>query len=188
MAAAGCAGFPTIRLNPPLFEGGLQHHFPPIAGYRPLLTYLTLESFPVKSGTKKSITNFEEFLIMKSLRTLINGVLAGTGTAFVGLVLATGLMALPVETAHAQWFRCGSGELQMQGNPPNRARCRVTHAPPGCPKVGGFELKRDYVQNIDHCVPAYGPHGQAECAPGQQVQRVTGRDRCYSYGPVNTPG
>jgi len=123
---------------------------------------------------------------MKTLRTLINSALAGTGTAFAGLVLATGLMALPVETAHAQWFRCASGELQTQGNPTNRARCRITHAPPGCPV--GMQLRQDYVQNIDHCVPPVGPHGEAVCAPGQQVQRVTGRDRCYSYGPVNTPG
>ena len=128
---------------------------------------------------------------MKTLRTLINGALAGTGTAFAGLVLVTGLMALPVETAHAQWFRCASGELQTQGNPTNRARCWARVQPDaGCP-VGTTFSQDHQGSNTDRCIPvtgtvAGGPF-PSKCGPGQHEQRRSGRDRCYNSTPVSTP-
>jgi hypothetical protein len=124
---------------------------------------------------------------MKTLRTLINGAIAGTGTAFAGLVLATGLMALPVETAHAQWFKCSSGTLQTQGSPANKARCQVRVQPDaGCPNPAWY--KRDAQGNTDRCVPPMGPDGEASCGLGQVKEVRQGADRCYTISPVNTPG
>lgn len=137
---------------------------------------------------------------MKSLRTLINGAIAGAGTAFAGLVLATGLMALPVETAHAQWFRCQSAQYNLETTS-NRARCikpasKVRVQPDaGCPL--GTTLAQDHSGNIDFCIPVTGTVGpkpfSAKCGPGQEVERRNGRDRCHNttpadIKPVSTPG
>lgn len=139
---------------------------------------------------------------MKSLHTLINGALAGTGTAFAGLVLTTGLMALPVETAHAQWFKCPSGQYQLETIPnQHKARCvkpagQVRVQPDaGCPV--GTTFARDHKGNIDYCLPVTGTVGPkpfpSKCAPGQSEERRSGIDRCYKktpadIKPVSTPG
>jgi hypothetical protein len=70
---------------------------------------------------------------MKSLRTLINSTIAGTGTAFAGLVLATGLTILPSQSAHAQWFTCNQN-FTFESTTNNRVRC-VRTQPIICSKV-----------------------------------------------------
>ncbi len=129
---------------------------------------------------------------MKTLRYWLNRPIntgMSAGAIFVCLGLATSLVTLPAEIAEAQWFRCASGTLQTQGNPPNRARCWSRVQPDaGCPL--GTVFQQDHAGNTDFCLPATGTIGgnpfASQCGPGQQVDRRSGRDRCYVSTPVNT--
>lgn len=109
-----------------------------------------------------------------------------------------------VQAAHAQspWWKCPSGQYALETMPEQgKARCvkaatqtRVL-PDPGCPV--GTTLDPDHSGRVDYCVPITGTVGPkpypAKCGPGQQEERITGRDRCQTttpadYKPVSLPG
>ncbi len=110
-----------------------------------------------------------------------------TRSVLSGLLPLASLVAYP-NVAEAQWFQCPSSDYIIQTTANNtRARCfrpeernRVT-PDAGCP-VGTF-LDTDYSGNTDYCIPATGTvlgrPFRAACANGQEVERRSGRDRCY---------
>lgn len=126
---------------------------------------------------------------------------AATAMSFIAFFSLSGESGF-VQTAHAQWWKCPSGQYTLETIPnQNKARCvkaggRTRVQPDaGCPV--GTTHQRDARGNTDLCAYPTGTVGPrpiaSQCGRGQQVERRRGTDRCYrnspaDYKPVSTRG